>query len=193
ASKRIAEMLVTGMDKVSNHTKFAAVRFGNVLGSRGSVIPVFKKQIEKGGPVTVTDFRMRRYFMTIPEASRLVIQAGYKAEGGELFILDMGKEVLILDLAKKMLKLSGFTEKEIPIVESGILPGEKLHEELLLTDETTGQKVDDKIFVGKITRQPIEEIYEFVESLELTAVNDDTLNKKLVNFVQRDAKTSENG
>ncbi|OYW69495.1 MAG: polysaccharide biosynthesis protein, partial [Aerococcus viridans] len=119
ASKRIAEMLVTGMDKVSNHTKFAAVRFGNVLGSRGSVIPVFKKQIEKGGPVTVTDFRMRRYFMTIPEASRLVIQAGAKAEGGELFILDMGKEVLILDLAKKMIKLSGFTEKEIPIVESG--------------------------------------------------------------------------
>ncbi|MCI6735365.1 MAG: polysaccharide biosynthesis protein [Aerococcus urinaeequi] len=193
ASKRIAEMLVTGMDKVSNHTKFAAVRFGNVLGSRGSVIPVFKKQIEKGGPVTVTDFRMRRYFMTIPEASRLVIQAGSKAEGGELFILDMGKEVLILDLAKKMIKLSGFTEKEIPIVESGIRPGEKLYEELLLTDETTGQKVDDKIFVGKITSQPIEEIYEFVESLDLTAVNDDTLNKKLVDFVHRDAKTSENG
>lgn len=193
ASKRIAEMIVTGMEKVSTHTKFAAVRFGNVLGSRGSVIPVFKKQIEAGGPVTVTDFRMRRYFMTIPEASRLVIQAGAKAEGGELFILDMGKEVLILDLAKKMIKLSGYTEKEIPIVESGIRPGEKLYEELLLTDETTGQKVDDKIFVGKIKSQPIEEIYEFVESLDLTVINDDALNRKLVEFVHRDAKTSENG
>lgn len=193
ASKRIAEMLVTGMNEVSDHTKFAAVRFGNVLGSRGSVIPVFKKQIEKGGPITITDFRMRRYFMTIPEASRLVIQAGAKAQGGELFILDMGKEVLILDLAKKMIKLSGYTEKEIPIVESGIRPGEKLYEELLLTDETTGQKVDDKIFVGKIKSQPIDEIIQFVESLNLNVVDDDNLNKKLVDFVHRDAKTSENG
>lgn len=193
ASKRIAEMIVTGMNEDSAKTKFAAVRFGNVLGSRGSVIPVFKKQIAAGGPVTVTDFRMRRYFMTIPEASRLVIQAGAKAEGGELFILDMGKEVLILDLAKKMIKLSGYTEKEIPIVESGIRPGEKLYEELLLTDETTGQKVDDKIFVGKIATMPIEEIKEFVSSLDLSRVDDDTLNQKLVDFVHRDAKTSENG
>jgi FlaA1/EpsC-like NDP-sugar epimerase len=193
ASKRIAEMLVTGMNKTSDHTKFAAVRFGNVLGSRGSVIPVFKKQIEKGGPVTVTDFRMRRYFMTIPEASRLVIQAGAKAKGGELFILDMGKEVLILDLAKKMIKLSGYTENEIPIVETGIRPGEKLYEELLLTDETTGEKVDDKIFVGRIKSQPVEEIIEFVKSLDLDEVGDDTLNKKLVDFVHRDAETSENG
>lgn len=127
ATKRIAEMIVTGLNKDSQ-TTFSAVRFGNVLGSRGSVIPLFKKQIAAGGPVTVTHPDMRRYFMTIPEASRLVIQAGALAEGGELFILNMGEEVYIKDLAKKMIALSGHSEDEIEIIYTGMRPGEKLYE-----------------------------------------------------------------
>lgn len=148
ATKRVAEMIVTGLNEESK-TQFVAVRFGNVLGSRGSVVPVFKEQIEKGGPVTVTDFRMTRYFMTIPEASRLVIQAGYLANGGEIFVLDMGQPVLIRDLASKLIKLSGHTEEEIGIVESGIRPGEKLYEELLTTEERVANKVHEKIFIGR--------------------------------------------
>ena len=145
STKRIAEMIVTALNEPGK-TKFAAVRFGNVLGSRGSVIPVFKEQIEKGGPVTVTDFRMIRYFMTIPEASRLVIQAGVLANGGEIFILDMGEPVKIVDLAKKMIKLSGYTEGDIPIVETGIRPGEKLYEELLADESLLDSQAYEKIF-----------------------------------------------
>src|SRR5699024_8370011 len=133
ATKRIAEMIVTGLNE-EGKTSFVAVRFGNVLNSSGSVVPVFKEQIDKGGPITVTDFRMTRYFMTIPEASRLVIQAGALAEGGEIFVLDMGDPVKIYDLAKQMVWLSGHTEDEINIVETGIRPGEKLYEELLADD-----------------------------------------------------------
>ncbi|MET3557549.1 FlaA1/EpsC-like NDP-sugar epimerase [Streptococcus rupicaprae] len=164
ATKRVAEMIVTGLNEESQ-TQFVAVRFGNVLGSRGSVVPVFKEQIAQGGPVTVTDFRMTRYFMTIPEASRLVIQAGYLANGGEIFVLDMGEPVLIKDLAKKVIKLSGYTEKEIEIVESGIRPGEKLYEELLSTDERVSQQVHKKIFVGKVTTKPLDEVETFIASL----------------------------
>ncbi len=164
ATKRIAEMIVTGLNELGK-TKFAAVRFGNVLGSRGSVVPLFKEQIKNGGPVTVTDFRMTRYFMTIPEASRLVIQAGALAQGGEIFILDMGEPVKIVDLAKKVVKLSGFTEKEIPITESGIRPGEKLYEELMVDSEQTEEKVFEKIFVGKVTDMPVDKVMEFVEHL----------------------------
>lgn len=134
ATKRIAEMLITSLNQ-SGETKFSAVRFGNVLGSRGSVIPLFKEQILRGGPITVTDFRMTRYFMTIPEASRLVIQSGALAKGGEIFILDMDKPIKIVDLAKNMIHLSGYTEEDIEIVETGIRPGEKLYEELLLEKE----------------------------------------------------------
>jgi FlaA1/EpsC-like NDP-sugar epimerase len=164
STKRIAEMIVTALDEPGK-TKFAAVRFGNVLGSRGSVIPVFKEQIEKGGPVTVTDFRMIRYFMTIPEASRLVIQAGVLAQGGEIFILDMGEPVKIVDLAKKMIKLSGYNEDDIPIIETGIRPGEKLYEELLADESMLDSKAYEKIFVGKASNFPLEETTAFAEEL----------------------------
>lgn len=178
-TKRVAEMIVTGLNEPGK-TKFAAVRFGNVLNSSGSVIPVFEKQIEEGGPVTVTDFRMTRYFMTIPEASRLVLQAGSLADGGEIFISDMGEPVKILDLAKKMIWLSGHSEKEIEIVESGIRPGEKLYEELLASDENTEEKVFDKIFIGKVNNLPLDLVMAFVESLK--KMSKEELKKALVDF-----------
>lgn len=179
ATKRVAEMIVTGLNE-KGKTNFVAVRFGNVLNSSGSVIPVFKEQIEKGGPITVTDFRMTRYFMTIPEASRLVMQAGALADGGEIFVLDMGEPVKILDLAKQMIWLSGYNEDEIGIVESGIRPGEKLYEVLLASDENTGEQVFEKIFVGKVHNLPLEQVYAFSESL--TDLTNDELKKVLIKF-----------
>lgn len=179
ATKRIAEMIVTGLNEPGK-TKFAAVRFGNVLGSRGSVVPLFKEQIEHGGPITVTDFRMTRYFMTIPEASRLVIQAGALAKGGETFILDMGEPVKIVDLAKKVVKLSGYTEKEIAIIETGIRPGEKLYEELLVDGEKTNEKVYDKIFVGKVSSTSIKEVEQFIA--ELSRSDESKIRKDILNF-----------
>lgn len=164
-TKRVAEMIIQSMDKHSD-TRFVAVRFGNVLGSRGSVIPTFKKQIAKGGPVTVTHPEMVRYFMTIPEAAQLVIQAGAMAEGGEIFILDMGKPVKILDLARDLIRLSGFEpEADIPIKFTGIRPGEKLYEELLTSEEGTTATKHKRIFVAKpnsINEEKIEELISII-------------------------------
>ncbi len=148
-TKRIAEMIIQQLDKTS-HTKFAAVRFGNVLGSRGSVIPLFKQQIKEGGPVTVTDPNMVRYFMTVTEAAQLVIQAGAFSLGGEVFVLDMGKPVKIVSLAEDLIRLCGLElEKDIKIVYTGIRPGEKLYEELLLTDSEVSSTRHNRIYVEK--------------------------------------------
>ena len=178
STKRIAEMIVTGLNE-EGCTKFSAVRFGNVLGSRGSVIPVFREQIAQGGPITVTDFRMTRYFMTIPEASRLVIQSGALAKGGEIFILDMSEPVKIVDLAKNMIRLSGYSEDEIEIIETGIRPGEKLYEELLLDKERNDEAVYEKIFVGNIKGYSMQTVMEFVKSLPQ---DDEQLAKDIVTF-----------
>ncbi|MCP1770148.1 polysaccharide biosynthesis protein [Streptococcus gallinaceus] len=183
ATKRVAEMIVTGLND-KGKTQFVAVRFGNVLGSRGSVVPVFKEQVAKGGPLTVTDFRMTRYFMTIPEASRLVIQAGYQAKGGEVFVLDMGEPVKIVDLAKKVIKLSGHTEEEIGIVESGIRPGEKLYEELLSSDERVNEQIHEKIFIGKVTLKSVEEVDNFIAIL--LDLENKTLKEKLIEFAKQE-------
>lgn len=182
ASKRVAEMVVTSLNE-EGKTLFSAVRFGNVLGSRGSVVPLFKEQIAKGGPITVTDFRMTRYFMTIPEASRLVIQAGALMQGGEVFVLDMGEPVKILDLAKKMITLSGHTEEEIQIQEAGIRPGEKLYEELLSAKEKVNDQVYEKIFVGNVQSLPKTEVDSYVDSLLTLGAND--LKDSLVKFAQQ--------
>lgn len=164
ASKRLAELIVTNLNRHSK-TNFAVVRFGNVLGSRGSVVPLFKRQIAKGGPITITDFRMTRYFMTIPEASQLVIQAGALCQGGELFILDMGKPVKIYDLAQKMVALSGLQAHEIKINEVGMRPGEKLYEELLISSETANQQIHNKIFLGQVMQVEEQQIVSFAKEL----------------------------
>ena len=183
ATKRVAEMIVTGLNE-EEKTQFVAVRFGNVLGSRGSVVPVFKDQIAKGGPLTVTDYRMTRYFMTIPEASRLVIQAGYLARGGEIFVLDMGDPVRIVDLAEKVIKLSGHTVAEIGIVESGIRPGEKLYEELMSTSERVSKKIHDKIFIGKVEPKSMAEVEDFVK--DLLVLDNQTLKERLIAYAKQE-------
>jgi len=165
ATKWIAEMVIQALAQTSK-TKFVAVRFGNVLGSRGSVIPLFKKQIAQGGPVTVTDPEMTRYFMTIPEASRLVIQAGTLAQGGEIFVLDMGDPVKIVDLATNLIHLSGFSVDEIGIEYSGIRPGEKMYEELLGDGEIMPGQVYEKIYVGRTMEVDSTAIRELVHKLD---------------------------
>ncbi|MBX0313279.1 nucleoside-diphosphate sugar epimerase/dehydratase [Planococcus glaciei] len=182
ASKRFAEMIVQNLAKRSD-TKFVAVRFGNVLGSRGSVIPLFKKQIAVGGPITVTDPEMTRYFMTIPEASRLVIQAGSLARGGEVFVLDMGEPVKIVDLAKNLIRLSGYAEEEIEIKYSGIRPGEKLFEELLNEDEIQSNQVFPKIYIGKANPVGDMELKYILE--KLPEMTDEEIKEVLVGLANR--------
>lgn len=170
ATKRMCEMMVQSASTYGK-VKYSATRFGNVLGSAGSVIPLFKRQIAKGGPVTLTDKRIIRYFMTIPEASQLVLQSGAMANNGELFVLDMGQPVKILDLAQNMIKLSG--AHDIEIVETGLRPGEKLYEELLINSQTLTKTDNDLIFIEKDTPLKKEEIDEKLEVLRNAIESED--------------------
>ena len=166
ATKRLCEMIVQDMATKSDSTKYVAVRFGNVLGSRGSVIPLFKKQIAKGGPITVSHPDIVRYFMTIPEAAQLVIQAGSLARGGEIFVLDMGKPVRIVDLAKNLIRLSGYSEDDIEIKFTGLRPGEKMYEELLNEGEINPKQIFPKIHIGIADNSKIDRVYDFIEKFE---------------------------
>ena len=186
ASKRLAELVVQAMQARSTGTRFVSVRFGNVLGSRGSVIPIFKKQIAQGGPVTVTHPEMRRYFMTIPEAVQLIIQAGAMGKGGEVFVLDMGEPVRIADLARDLIRLSGYEpDKDIKIVYTGPRPGEKLLEELINDGEAVHRTNHEKIMVlnGALADPRIVE--GVIEELEQLLSAESTTSEDLVRALFR--------
>ena len=180
ASKRICEMIIQDINTRSK-TEFVAVRFGNVLGSNGSVIPLFKKQIEAGGPVTVTDKRVIRYFMTIPEAVSLVLEAGAIAKGGEIFVLDMGKPVKIDDLARNLIRLSGFEpDEDIEIVYTGLRPGEKLYEEMLMDEEGLSDTEHEMIHIGRPLEFDSKRFREKLDELYHAAYNETDNMKSLV-------------
>jgi len=182
ASKRIAEMYVQSLGKIVT-TKFVTTRFGNVLGSNGSVIPRFKKQIENGGPITITHPDITRFFMTIPEACQLVLEAGSMGKGGEIYVFDMGKSVKIVDLARKMIKLSGLQEeKDIKIVYTGLRPGEKLYEELLADSENTLPTHHPQILIGKVKEYNFKEVDQKISQLiELFNAQN---NRKIVAYMK---------
>lgn len=185
ATKRMCEMIIQSLNNVSK-TEFVAVRFGNVLGSNGSVVPLFKKQIANGGPVTLTHKDIVRYFMTIPEASQLVLQAGAYAEGGEIFVLDMGEPVRIYDLAENLIKLSGFEpNKDIDIKITGLRPGEKLYEELLMSEEGLTETKHEKIFIGKPGDFDLGDVKDKIDELLRIAIsgNEIILRDRLKEFV----------
>lgn len=179
ATKRMCEMIVQTHSQKGNKTVWSATRFGNVLGSAGSVIPLFRRQIAKGGPITLTDKRIIRYFMTIPEASQLVIQSGTMAKNGELFVLDMGKPIKILELAENMIKLSGYEPyKDIDIVEIGLRPGEKLYEELLIDSEKLDKTENSMIFIEKDSAMTVSELEEKLELLKAAVATGDDAEAK---------------
>ncbi|MDD6444293.1 MAG: nucleoside-diphosphate sugar epimerase/dehydratase [Lachnospiraceae bacterium] len=181
ATKRICEMIIQGMGHRYPGTNYVAVRFGNVLGSNGSVIPLFKKQIEEGGPVTVTDKNIIRYFMTIPEAVSLVLQAGAYAKGGEIFVLDMGEPVKIDDMARNLIRLSGFEpDVDIPIVYTGLRPGEKMYEECLRKEEGLQKTANDLIFIGKPIEFDEGKFFDELVELKKLAYEDGTDIKQAV-------------
>lgn len=167
ATKRICEMIVQAHSSIEQHTTFSITRFGNVLGSAGSVIPLFKRQIEAGGPITLTDYRIIRYFMTIPEASQLVLQSASMAKNGELFVLDMGEPVKIYDLAKNLIRLSGFEpDVDVKIIETGLRPGEKLYEELLVKTEELDRTDNSMIFIERDKPLSLTEVDEMLSKLQ---------------------------
>lgn len=192
ASKRMAELVVQGLDRETS-TNFVAVRFGNVLGSAGSVVPIFREQIRKGGPVTVTDPEMTRYFMTIPEASQLVLQAAALGKGGEIFVLDMGEPVKVLELAEDMIRLSGLTPYEdIDIVFSGIRKGEKLFEELEITGEGLERTLHPKIFIGKIARYSNDDVTKMLAAFRnAVEQQNEALIRRLFNQFFEEASVAE--
>lgn len=194
ASKRIAEIVVQELDDIYP-TNYIAVRFGNVLGSAGSVVPIFREQIQKGEAITVTDKEMTRYFMTIPEASQLVLQAGALGEGGEIFILDMGQPVKILDLAEDMIRLSGLTPYEdIDIQFTGIRSGEKLFEELEITGENLLKTRNPKIFIGKIATYSKEEVAQILTEFQAAIASKDEMQiREIFNKFLPEASISMNG